>query len=351
MPLFADLLRELRLSDAAGSLLFSSGSAGQVLGGLLGGWLLGRRQARGVLGWALLVVSAGTALVACAPSLPLLLAGAALYGLGAGVVTTAQNLIVERVTSGAARRRAFAGLHAMYALASLLAPLVAVALREGSGGWRGALLAAGLPALLLALATPLAPRVPLPAEPPRLLPGARSRLRARLPLGGLIAAYVLAELCLSTRLPLLFERQGATPALAAGALSAFFACLLVGRLLAGLVPLPLGNRPLLLASATLALALNLAGLLVEPWLLPLVALPMAPFFPLAMDLLAEELPHDVPGALGTVMAMVSLVLVLGQPALGALSDAFGLRAALFMGPAALGMALVLLARGAPKPRL
>lgn len=346
MPLFADVLRDLELSDAVGSLLFSCGSGGQILGSLAGGRLLQRREARGLLGVALVVVAAGTALVALAPAFPLLLLGALIYGLGCGVVVTAQNLIVERETPPGARRRAFAGLHAMYALASLLAPLAAVALREQSG-WRVALLCAGLPSLGLALLAPLSPRVPPRA--PSGVGGPAGPLRPRLLIGALVAAYVLAELSLSTRLPLLFQRQGAAPQVAAGALSLFFACLLLGRVASSLITWPLANRPLLVASAGSALLLYLGGLLVEPWLLPLTALPMAPFFPTAMALLAEELPDELPAALGTLMALVSVALVLGQVALGALTDALGLRAALGLGPAALAVTLLLLLATGRRP--
>lgn len=346
MPLFPSILRDLELGDGVGSLLFSCGSAGQIAGSLLGGRVIAGRDARGLLAAALLLVALGTALVAGAREVPFLLLGSAVYGLGAGGVVLAQNLMVERACGPAVRRRAFAGLHAMYALSSLLAPILVAGLRARGWEWRPSLLLVALPALLLMLATPLARAQAAPSLAGR--PAPRSPLRPRLLVGGMVALYVFAEVALSSRLPLLFERMGRTPDEGAWALAAFFACLLLGRTLAALVAIPLSNRRLLLGSLLVALGLYVPGLLLQPWLLPLVALPLAPFFPVSMDLVAEELRDDVPGALATLMALVSIALVVGQFLLGALSDRVDLRVALLLGPAALTGAVALALASRPR---
>jgi fucose permease len=196
------------------------------------------------------------------------------------------------------------------------------------------------------------------ALPPLLLLIGSSRVRslpppqgeaARAPLGVTLLVslmtglYVVGELIVSTRLPLLIEREGRSELWGDAALSAFFLCLLASRLGFGLARVPLSNR-LMLALCLVGSALITAlGVLVEPLVLPLAALTMGPFFPTAVDLLAEEIPDALEGALGILFAVVSLLVALAHIGVGVLSDAVGLRWALAVCPTALVLALLVLA--------
>lgn len=346
--LFPELLVDLRLGDAAGSLLFAITSAGVIVGSLASRRALDRLGARALLQLSLLTMGAGLLALAAAEGLPSLLATSTLFGVGLGGVALAQNMMVEQSAPPELRRRAFAGLHAMYALSSLLAPLAVAAVYRAGGSWRSGL-ACLAPVSLLVLAAGWAVR-PLPTRPRRAAPGASASPGAEAPLGlgpWLIAfatgGAVVAELLLSTRLPLLLQREGLGPEPAKLYLSAFFACLLGGRLLVTLVPLRLGNRALLTISASGALALFVAGLGYEPRLLPAVALFLAPFFPVATDLLAEEHREQLDRGISLTMACVSSLLIPAHIGVGALSEVVGLRRALAIGPAALLLTLTLIA--------
>jgi MFS family permease len=337
-PIFPEQLRELGLSDAEGGWLFAIASAGVALGSLVGRHAVARL---GALRWqwgSLLVMAAGVAVTALAGGLTLLLFGCALFGLGGGGLMVTQNLLASEGVPPAYRQRALNGLHAMYGLASLLAPLVVAALASAGLGWRECLwlLAALTGALGLA-------HLALTPDPPRA--GARGQGSGgwRGQLVALIGAlYVTSELLISTRLVLLVRRDGHDQETAAFALTAFFACLLAGRLLFSLWRWPWSNRALLGISALGALACYLGGLIGPPWLLIPAGFFMAPFFPTVVDLVAREFPRAVDGVLARTFATVSTSLVLAHWGVGVLTDRFDLRSALFVGPAALVLLLVLL---------
>lgn len=343
-PLFPQILADLALSDAAGSWMFGVTSAGLIAGSLGLRPVVTRYSARVVLQGSLLGMGAALASMGLAPELWSLLAASLALGVALGGLALAQNLMVEQAVPQPLQRRAFSGLHSMYGVASLLAPLL-IALSEHAGlSWRRALMLLALPSLALAGATQLLARG-------ERGPGAPARVPAPLgPLGwgpltvaGMTGSCVVAELLLSTRIPLLLRREGLAPEVADLYLSAFFACLLAGRLGVTFLPLQrISSRALLTCSALGGLALFSLGLWREPRLLPLVALFVAPFFPVATSLLAEEYPGRLERSMSVLMAWTSLLLTLAHGGVGWLSEAVGLRAALWIGPASLVACLALL---------
>ncbi|MGE0708449.1 MAG: sugar MFS transporter [Planctomycetota bacterium] len=343
-PLLGDLQRGLELGDGGGSLLFATTSVGVIAGSLAARRLLRRWPARRVLQVALLVLAAGLAGTAGATGLASLLPASLCFGLGGGVLSLAQNLMVEQSAPAWLRRRAFAGLHAMYGVASLLAPLVAAAGLHLGSSWRGCLLGLAVVPLVIAALSGLAPAAPPPRRAQAHPDG------APLGLGPWLVALatgccVVAELLLSTRLPLLLEREGLSPDAAKQHLSGFFACLLAARLFVTFVPVPLSNRRFLLLCAGAALGLFAFGLSAAPRLLPLTALAIGPMFPVAAELLAEEYSDRLEAALSALVATCSVLLVAANLAVGWLCEEVSLRGALVLGPAALGLTLALLLGG------
>jgi len=347
-PIFPDQLGELGLSDAEGGWLFALASAGVACGSLLGRGAVARL---GALRWqqaSLVVMAAGVGVTALAQSLAVLLLGSALFGVGGGGLMVTMNLLASEGVPPERRQQALNGLHAMYGLASLLAPLAVTALLGAGLGWRGWLgLLAGLTALLgvghLALERD-APRVDTGAQEG---PGWRGQLVAVI-----AALYVTSELLISTRLVLLLRRDGYAADTAGLGLTAFFACLLAGRVLFSFWRWPWSSRLLLAISALGALVCNAAGLLGSPWLLIPAGFFMAPFFPTVVDLVAHEFPRAIDAVLSRTFATVSFGLVLAHWGVGVLSDRYDLRSALGVGPAALLVLLALLALlpRAPSPR-
>lgn len=334
-PLFPDVLAGLSLSDAEGAWLFAAASAAGGVGSWATRFLLARVRASRALWLGLLVAALGVGLLGRSRSLAELVAGSALFGLSFGGLSLVQGALVQRGAPPALQRQAFSGLHAMYGAASLLAPLLVAAAARAGVDWRGAFgLLACAPLALLALTLPLRDPAPAPpggdagaAAPP---PGARAAAVSLM-----TGLYVAAELAISTRLVLHLRRLEWSADAASLALAAFFACLLAGRAALGLVRVPLSHRQLLAASAGLSCALAAGGLSVHPALLCVTGLTLAPFFPVASALVADEFPGNFERVMSTLMATVCVVVMLAHKAVGVLSDLVGLHLALWLAPTCL----------------
>lgn len=357
-PLFPEILRDLDLGDAAGSWMFGVTSAGVIVGSVLLRPLLRYVSPRRLLQLSLLGLGLGLVGLGQSGNLTHLLGASLVMGVALGGLALGQNLLVQEATPLALQRRAFSGLHSMYGVASLLAPL-AVALSARAGlDWRQVLLWLALPCGVVAIGTqfgrdgdakrdeePVQPSRPDPEGPPvdEALPAEATLgvitpvLRGRLwTIAAMTGCCVVAELLLSTRIPLLLRRGGVPRETADLYLSAFFACLLAGRLVVTFVPFRgVGNRTLLAISTVASLGLFALGVGVEPRLLPLVALTLAPCFPVATALLAEEHPALMERGMSLLMAVTSFLLVVAHVGVGYLSEEITLRSALWLGPLAL----------------
>ena len=354
-PLFPDILAELELGDATGSWMFGVTSAGVIVGSLGIRPVLTYVSARRVLQGSLLCLALALVGLGFSPSLVPLLVASLTMGIALGGLVLGQNLLVQQATPPALQRRAFSGLHSMYGVASLLAPLAVMASRRVGLGWRHVLFWLAVPSVLVAIGAQFVRlKAPAPTDSPSGESAPKSPIGWRVwTIAGMTGCCVVAELLLSTRIPLLLRRGGLSEETADLYLSGFFACLLIGRLVVTILPLDgISNRRLLLGSTVSSLALFALALSVEPRLLPLVALTLAPCFPVATALLAEEHGPDMERGMSVLMATTSLLLVIAHGGVGALSEQLEvllpgggeqlpLRAALWVGPLALAASLVL----------
>lgn len=341
-PLFPEILLDLSLGDAAGSWMFAVTSAGVIAGSVGLRPLLRFLSPRRLLQLSLLGLGLALVGLGQSGSLAQLLGASLVMGVALGGLALGQNLLVQIATPLALQRRAFSGLHSMYGVASLLAPLAVAGGARLELDWRQVFMWLALPCGLVALLTQLGGESARPAPTPEEEEAARAAppapfVRGRLwTIAGLTGCCVVAELLLSTRIPLLLRREGVPREEADLYLSAFFACLLLGRLVVTFVPFRgVGNRTLLATSITGALVLFGLGVSLEPRLLPLVALSVAPCFPVATALLSEEHPQLMERGMSLVMAVTSFLLVVAHTGVGYLSEAWTLRSALWVGPVAL----------------
>ena len=153
-----ELADDLGLSEAAAAWVFTSYLVAFAATSLPFGRAADARGLRGplLLGAALMAV--GSVVAATAGSAPLLVAGRALTGAGAGAIPVVANGVVAATWEGPARSRAFGRVIAVVAVASGSGPLVGGLLTAGLG-WRPVI---GLSALVVALVPLLLPRVPGP---------------------------------------------------------------------------------------------------------------------------------------------------------------------------------------------
>jgi MFS transporter, FHS family, glucose/mannose:H+ symporter len=352
-PVFPDLLREFSLSDSAGSLFFLVASGAALINNVFAFRLLERKGSYWVLQVYSALKAAGILLMALGPSYPLIIAGAAIFGMGMGGLGIAQNILVAQASPSALRRRILSGLHCMYGVASLLAPLYVTLLYRGGWGWRPVLawLALG-PAVTLVLS--LKRRQAMDAAAPgageeSLSIAQQSSATGPRPWGvavyfaSMLSLYVIAEICLGTRLVLLVRRDwGYDVEWANYLLSGFFLMMFAGRLLLALVPLKHSNSTILAVSLVLSAATFVLGLVHDPLWFVTTGLAMSVFYPVAIALIADETGSSAGFITSWCITLQALGLMIMHFLLGSMSDLFGLGRALWIGPVCLLMSLVFL---------
>jgi fucose permease len=339
-PFYPDILTELGVDATRGSLFFAVVSLFAFLGSWRShGWLHRLGSVRLVV-WGSFLLSLGFFAIARAPRLPLMLVFCAVFGLAYGVLNLAQNVLIYQAASGEKRRRLYSGLHAMYGLASLAAPLAASACRSFGLDWRSsfALLAAAPLVVgaggLVCREGRSGPAAPLASTGQGRAPRPAALDRGEWVICGLfalmLAAYLWGEISISTRLALwLRQERGFTPERADLYLAGFFLALLSGRVIFGSLGFKrFGNIAVLSLSAGAGAFFYAGALSVDPRLFFICGLTMSPFYPVAMDQVSAYFGGKSSQALGFVIGSGSLSVVLMHMTVGRLNDAVGLTEAL-----------------------
>lgn len=352
-PVFPDLLRDFALDNTQGSFFFFLASTASLVNNLGSAWWLPRLGPyRGVQVYLGLML-VGLLFIGLGPTFPLVLVGAALFGLSLGGLGILVNIVVGRSAAPERRRQAFSALHCTYGAASLFAPLLVswVARLGASWNWAFPLLALmPLSLLLLSLRRDGRELTAATGEPPAVVPayealsGGRGIWRRTFWVAMLTAGYVASELLISTRFVLLARREFAADLSTANrGLAWFFALLFLGRLYFAIARPAMRLQMVLVVSAALSLICFVLGLFFGPLWIVLAGAAMAPFFPSVIALIHDEFGEARDFALSWTLTSVSLGLMAMHPLVGALTDRFGLLNAMWVGPACLAVSLSFLA--------
>jgi fucose permease len=350
--IYPDLLPHFQINHTTGSLIFLLASLAAVVNNSLAMvWLNALGAIRALTLFTLLH---GASLLALALSgwltdfrgflFSTIVLGAAMGGMG-----VTQNVLAAAAVTGPRRRQAVAGLHAMYGLSSLLAPLVVTAYSVSAPGLAlGPVTVFGIFGVLsLSLLTLGFRALRRSAESPgtqrdRFHWPVASRERRDLMLttisfAAVMSLYVVAELAISTRLTVYArEALGYDRSQANLWLSGFFVALFIGRSLFATVPVPLSHAAVLWTSLTSSAAVLALGLTVWPPALILSGFTMAPFYPVLMTLLTERMGAASGFATSWCLVIQGLSLAGMHWLLGFLSDRYGIANAIFL---ALGAAI------------
>lgn len=241
-----------------------------------------------------------------------------------------------------ARGRALNLLHVAYGVGALMAPLLLAALVALGVPWpwllTGSGIAMGLAGVGLALTVPQAPGSSLPIDEAAAMGAATAAVRTRrlppflLVMAVSIAAYVAAEAGVSDWL---VRYLSALPmAQASVALTLFWGGIAVGRLIFARI----GNRLdaqrsasvlAVAGGAILAAAILLPVSAVSPILFGAVGLAFGPIFPLMVAAAGARMPDESATVTGTLVFAAVVGAVVYPPAIGFLSEAIGLQAAMF----------------------
>jgi MFS family permease len=303
---------------------------------LVGGRLSDRRGRRPVAVAGAVTLAAAFVLLGLAMGVPVLLAGLALLGVGAGLLDVAANATgadYER----AYRVRAMTALHAAFSAGAAAGALIATVVLAVRAGHRAAFLAG---AAALAMLAAVMVRAPLPApgvETPRAH-GSPARLLA---VPGVLLAVTLAGVCffgdgVLEGFATLYLRDalGSGALLAGGTIAAFHLASLAGRL-TGAAAIRRRGEAAVVRAAGLGMAAGMAVIVLtgSPALaaagLLVVGASLAPVVPTALSVAARSVPPDRAGAAVSVVATAGYAtFVVGPAAVGLLADVTSLRAGL-----------------------
>jgi FHS family glucose/mannose:H+ symporter-like MFS transporter len=345
-PLFPEILKTFQVSDTQGSIYFALSSFLGFLGSYSARFLILKFNRVKTLQLSLVLMVVGLVGMGGAPGFASLLFFSAVFGLAIGILGVVQNVLVTVGATPARRQQLLSGLHAFYGISSLLAPLVAAGIATLGGSWRSVFFAVAFVPLALMIGAfwkkEDAPPLKI-AEVPVKKASRFSEHGPQIFLGFALGCYVLAEIMMSTRLALYIRREmGLDLQQSSYYLTGFFVGMLIGRVIFTVFHFKWSLLRMLSASLLLsALSISL-GILVSPWFFVLCGLTMAPFYPLAVAYIFQNFEKRIDAAISTSMAIQAFLTVLMHAGVGALTDRYGIAQALWVGPAALILAFLIL---------
>lgn len=347
-PLFPEVLTYFHLSSGLGALSFAVTSSAAFLASYLSHLLLKKITLDQLLLLSVFNLAIGMAIMGLASHFVVFLIGSFLLGISIGSMALSQNLLVSENVAEKSQSSALSGLQAMYGFASFAAPLLAVyASHLTSSTWRPAfLLIAGICVIyfLLQLSVKSDPEFKvhsaLLTEDHQL---GNSSLWSLICFSGIFSFYVVAEILVGTRLAQ-YMRNYFKMGLAESSryVTYFFLFLLIGRLFFAIkknnFPLKIQMNVSLLGS----LIFLILGLFFHPFMLTLVGLCMAPFYPMSIAYISQKAGKKARKFIIFAMGMQSLMVVAMHLGVGYLTDAFGLFYAFGVGIFALLLSLICL---------
>ncbi len=346
-PLFPEILKAYEVSDSFGSWMFALSAMSGFMASYGTRQLLRRYDRKAVLQGGCLGLIAALLGMGWSPSFTIFLFCSLVFGLSSGVIGLIPNVLVPLGAPSAYKQRLLSGLHAMYGLASLCAPLLVAQVGALTGNWRHVFVVAALGPLGLFLYSLHSSHKNLYLKPPPRLEKTSFKIGRHLwPqifLAMMLSFDVAGEIMISSRLALFMRREWNFDLEHSSLyVTYFFISMLVGRSFFAFVHLKHSIRLLLTSSIVLTLVFGLAGLFFHPFFLALTGLAIAPFYPLTIAYMSNEFPGDLDAAISYMMATDSLMLVVMHLLIGKLTDDFGIRQALLIGMLFFVVSLILI---------
>jgi fucose permease len=263
-------------------------------------------------------------------SFGLFLLGSFIFGLGLGIHGISLNLIIGTTIAEKFKRRVFSGLHAMYGMASLIAPFFVQLSQSYKIIWSEYVLLLSLfPILISSLFFKLKNIDYRPKNNTKFI-----KIDKRiLSLITVFSLYITGEMLISSRLVVyLVEVHEFKLDEASGYLSGFFILLLVGRLSFSLIHIKISNLFLMKISLIISSASIIMGIFIHPGIFIFSGLGMSFFFPTALDFISNLYKEDVDSVLSYIMIGVGACLVINHLVFGQLVNFIGMKLAISLVP-------------------
>lgn len=335
-PLFPEILKQFMVSDSVGSMMFALSNISGFVASYTCRYLLRRFDRLTVLKGGAIGLTLSLWGLATSTLFPVFLIFSFFFGLSLGVLGLVPNILVPMGSSPHRKQQMLSGLHTMYGLASLLAPLLAATVEHFSGNWRWTFATASLAPLSLLAYTFHASHKSLHTKAPFCEEAHRANkkknFKAQIFLALMLSFAVAAEIMISSRLALYLQRT-LNYSMEASSLyvSYFFICMMLGRFLFTVVHFRQSPQFLLSISLVSTFLFTLAGLFVHPLFLAATGFTIAPFYPLSITWISSEFPEDLDTAVSYMMTTDSIMLIVMHVSIGKLTDLFDIKQALLVG--------------------
>lgn len=334
-PLFPEILSEFSLSNSEGSLFFALSSGTIIPAGYIGGILTQKMGRLFTLRLSLVILCAALCGIALAPSFQLILVAVIIFGFALGTLGVVQNIMVIESAPPQSLQRWQSGLHSMYGLASLLAPLIVVFLFHIQPQWRNSFYFAAIIGVGLFLVTLFIRDrgINFSLDEKPIQGHQQTSKKQLLYFSCILGFYVACEILVGTRVAQLCRQLFHFDfSESANVNSLFFVMLFLGRVLFIFWQPNARLKTQLLISLASATICTLLGLFFSPYFLVGTGLAMAPFYPMMMTLAGRLFPIDLHFVTSFGVALSGVTVMLAQLIVGRFSDLFGLRYALLIGP-------------------
>lgn len=333
-PLFPEILKEFQISDAMGSLMFAVSSISSFISSFFARSLLRKFDRKSILQWACLGLSLSMIGLALSPHFYVFLFCSILFGLFSGILGLIPNVLVPLGTTPEKKQQFLSGLHAMYGVASLLAPMVVASVSFITGNWRYAFAVTALAPFSLFLYSLHKSHKPHHAKPvkdkEKVHHNKTKNFRPQVFLALMVSFCVAAEIMISSRLALLMRRVwNYDLEMSSLYVTGFFICMLLGRLL--FTGFKFNKTVLFQLSGCLVITAMMVclGLFIHPLFLVVSGFTVGPYYPLAISFISSEFPDDLDTAVSYMIATDSMMLAMMHVLVGKLTDAFGIHHAIF----------------------
>lgn len=335
-PLFPEILKQFEVSDSVGSLMFALSAFSTLIASYGSRQLLRRYDRLSVLRIGALGLTLSMWGMASAWSFFPFLGFSFCFGLSMGIIGLVPNILVSVGSPSIYKQRLLSGLHTMYGLASLMAPLLAASMERLTGNWRFSFVAASLAPLLLLLYTFSKSHKNLHKKAEFSLEShqanKKKNFKPQMFLALMLSLAVATEIMVSSRLALYMQREWHFSMEHSSLyVTYFFIAMMIGRFLFAVVHFKATPRHLLILSLASSLVCIGLGLWWNPLFLSLMGFTIAPFYPLTISWISEQFPEDIDSAISYLMAVDSVMLITMHLSVGKLTDLFDIRSAFFLG--------------------
>lgn len=300
--------------------------------GMVTNWFIHRFNLLNLIRFGHLTMAAGFFALSKIYDFTSLILATSLFGIGFGLINVGENILIFEGAPIAVRRKFVSGLHAVYALASLIGPLAISIFISNGVTWRqGFVWFSTIPVLAFALT--FAAKIQSPQ-----VEGENQR-RDKVPwqtslVGVALGFYVLAEILLSSRLVVYLRRvKEMSPELAAQVLALFFIFVLAGRIVFTFLDLrKYTSRQIMLACLVFSFLTNVLGFISSPYWLVLCGFCMAPMFGVGVTFISELYPVNPNRGIANALSVNAIMIVTMHFLVGYVTQTTGIQTAMMAGP-------------------